>query len=362
MATPQQSGEQTAEPAQAERQRFTKEELLGVCARYPIGAITAVNDFPHGSPKSPKAVVRTDRGRYLLKRRDAAGSDPFRVAVTHQVQLYLAERGFPTPAIIGTTDTNNSILQIGEHVYELFTFVEAGTFDNRVATAANGGAVLAQMHNLMAAFNADWTPATRAPHGGLDVDSVLRAIGSRIEDPGPVTDALRRDWDRASGMLDRLGIEDRAKAFAHGDWHPGNALFLESRVAAVLDFDSVRLAAPVVDLAMGAIHYALVRGRGSPGGWTERPDLDRLAAFWRGYREVIDHDAAADADPGGALDRAAAPWLMIETLIGQSAPPVASTGGFGRHDGRELLLYVARMTAWLRDHAASVSDWLAPAN
>src|SRR5262245_8225146 len=56
-------------PARPARAAFEAGELAIVCSRYDIGVIEAVKEFRRGSGRAPKVVLKTDRGRYLLKRR-----------------------------------------------------------------------------------------------------------------------------------------------------------------------------------------------------------------------------------------------------------------------------------------------------
>ena len=94
-----------------------------VLRHYAVGTVLSVGPCVRGSRKSPKFVVTTDRGRFLLKRRAKGKDDPVRVAFAHTLQNHLAAQGFPLPCLIGTVEDNNSILQMEGGVYELFAYV-----------------------------------------------------------------------------------------------------------------------------------------------------------------------------------------------------------------------------------------------
>jgi aminoglycoside phosphotransferase (APT) family kinase protein len=127
----------------------------------------------------------------------------------------------------------------------------------------------------------------------------------------------------------------------HGDWHPGNMLFARRKVAAVLDFDSVRIAPPVTDLANGMLQFSIVGGRPNPADWPDYFDEAKLFQFLNGYREA----AKLDKDKLHSLID-----LMVETMIAEAALPVAATGFFGNLSGLDFLQMILRKANWLDSH------------
>ena len=112
------------------REHFAADELAIVLSHFDLGTIEWIKEFPRGSRKAPKLLLRTENGTYLLKRRARGKDDPFKVAFCHQLQLYLAAKQFPLPHLIGTRTENNSMLQFRGATYELFAYVK-GTNDGK---------------------------------------------------------------------------------------------------------------------------------------------------------------------------------------------------------------------------------------
>src|SRR2546423_7014850 len=105
----------------SDRERFAADELAIVLSNFDIGVIQAIKEFSRGSRKAPKLLVTSEKGEYLLKRRARGKDDPFKVAFSHALQLYLASKQFPLPHLIGTKKENNSMLQwrgAGDEVFE----------------------------------------------------------------------------------------------------------------------------------------------------------------------------------------------------------------------------------------------------
>lgn len=327
---------------------FTAEELARVLSAYPIGRVRGARPLLRGSRASPKVVVEAEGGRFLLKRR-AAGTDPFHVAVCHWIMIELAERGFCVPEIVGTSDENNSMLQEGRHVYELMAYVEGEPYDSGVEQTGSAGATLGRLHGLLERVCPPFTLREGSFHSSAAVLRRLEAAAEQIERRGGDTRparALGAAYERAAAGADAAGLSREGWQVVHGDWHPGNALFRERRLLAVVDFDTPTLAPAVIDAAGGAVQYALAPPR--PGEdlerWPVGLDMERLGAFAGGYTQE---------GRRGAWGRMIAP-LMVESLVAEAALPVASAGRFGPYEGGAFLGAVERQVRWIEEHGREV--------
>src|SRR5690606_9704566 len=131
------------------RDRFATDELAIVLSHFDIGVLEAIQEIPRGSRKSPKLILRTDTGLYLLKRRARGKDDSFKVAFCHALQLYLANKQFPLPHLIGTKKDNNSMLQWKGEIYELFEYIKGTSYDNSLEATQDAGKILALFHKLL---------------------------------------------------------------------------------------------------------------------------------------------------------------------------------------------------------------------
>ncbi len=124
----------------------------------------------------------------------------------------------------------------------------------------------------------------------------------------------------------------------HGDWHPGNMLFSKNKLAAVLDFDSVRIAPPLTDLANAMLQFSIVANRPNPNDWPDYLDQDKLLQLLNGYRGVVNLDKKK-------LDSLVD--LMVETMIAEAVLPIVATGFFGHLSGTDFLQMILRKANWL---------------
>ena len=141
--------------------------------------------------------------------------------------------------------------------------------------------------------------------------------------------------------IDSQGLETWPRQFVHADWHPGNMLFRDNRVVAVIDYDSARLLPRIIDVANGALQFSILGGEEDVSQWPDYVDESRFKRFIRGYDEVM---LLSEAEVQ------ATPWLMAEALIAEAVLPIATTGTFGRVDGRRFLEMVQRKVYWITHH------------
>jgi homoserine kinase type II len=345
------------------RERFDTFELAIVLSHYDLGAVEAIREYPRGSRKAPKLLIKSTTGVYLLKRRARGKDDPFKVAFCHGLQLFIAARQFPLPHLIGTRQDNNSMLQWKGAIYELFEYIKGTSYDNSLESTADSGKILALFHKLLADYQPEYDTPQGSYHASKYVASSFDAIPNTVRkiDPRGAADAqqvqdviefLRASYNQAAQRVNEMGLSDWPMQIVHSDWHPGNMLFRGKRVVAVIDYDAARIQQRVIDVANGALQFSIIGGGDDPLQWPDYIDESRFKRFLRGY----------DSVPNCVLSKAelrTIPWLMIEALIAESVIPIAATGSFARMDGVGFLLMVQRKVRWLQqraDHLANILE------
>lgn len=344
----------------SDREQFSPNELAVVLSHYDLGVIESAKDFPRGSRKSPKLVLRTvgDR-RYLLKRRAAGRDDPYKVAFSHALLNHLRRRRFPVPAIVGTRAEQNSMLQLDGATYELFEFVRGERYDASLEQTTHAGKTLARFHVAVEDFETEWVPPRGSYHDAPIVRQGLNSIPSTTASHDSVTgheaelltltQELHERYDQAADAVNAAGCPDWPLAIIHGDWHPGNMLFHRGRVAAVLDLDAARRQPPILDVANGMLQFSILRGRSAPSEWPDFFDETRMRRFLMGYQSR----RALPAD-----QRRVIPYLMIESLVAECVFPIAATGSFGWLPGFGVLQMVARKVRWLTGAIDRLCTWM----
>lgn len=330
--------------------RFELAEAVCVLSHFDTGRVSAVQEFRRGSRRAPKLLVKCERGLLILKRL-APGRDSLeRVAFTHRVQRVLAEAGYPLPRLIPQRSGEGTFLAFNERVYELFECITGQPFDHSASAAFESGQLLARLHAILSSIAAASAPQHHSYHCLPGVPANLAFIPHRLSDDtlNPVCAFLSQAYERAAQAADAHGLASWPRQLIHGDWHPGNVLFKQGKAAAVIDYDTVREASRVLDLANGALQFSVTRTTGEPESWPDAPDEERLKRFCQGY----------DSQAKPAVSQAeveAMPWLMIEAIIAEAAVPIAVTGKFGKLAPGPILRMVERKVRWIQTHAGRIA-------
>ncbi|MBU0718775.1 MAG: phosphotransferase [Planctomycetes bacterium] len=338
---------------QRRREMFDAAELAVVLSHYHLGVIESITEFNRGSSGSPKVGIVAERGKFVLKRRAAERANPERVNFAHQVQTHLADRGFPLAKLILTRDRADSVVRLRDHAYELFEFIAGEPFQKTVSEAYDAGMVLARFHEAtedvvmpvsLKSLRGDYHDGAGVRTGLCSIESTLSSHESFVgneDELSELVQSLLGTYDKAAGEANRLGVNSRPERIVHLDWHPGNILFRKQRVAAVVDYDSVRQSKLVLDAANGALQFSIIAG-GDPATWPDELDQERFDAFLGGYESLI-----ALTEP----EHLCVPHLMVEALIAECVPPITRTGTVGRWAGYRVLQMARRKVSWIIAHA-----------
>lgn len=341
------------------RADFQPHELSGVLEQYDLGAIQHVEKQLKGSRRSPKVLITSDRGKFVLKRRARGRDHPVKVATSHHVQQYLAKRDFPLPHLVASKVTGETMVVLFGMTYEMFEFVSGTAYDHTVETTRDTGRVLALLHKYLREYRVEWEPSRRGFHDSHAVRTHLNSIPASIGKDDSVAgkesellstvSSIYELYESASHRVNDAGYYDWPSQLIHADWHPGNMLFHDGKVAAVIDYDSIHMLPPIMDVANGALQFSILGGPSDPRTWPAELDEPRLQAFVSGY----DNEQAVPTGGAGLIERrqlgVLAP-LMIEALIAEAVLPIAATGSFGRMEGFRFLQMVNRKVRWLHQN------------
>ncbi|MEE8170218.1 MAG: phosphotransferase [Phycisphaerae bacterium] len=339
-----------------QRASFDEHELAHVLGCYDIGVVEYDQEFARGTYESAKRLITTDRGRFLLKRRARGRTSTESVTFAHKIQNFLVEKSYPTPHLIGTRGENRSMLRRGDDLYEMYEFVPGERYAPTPDATDESGRMLAVLHRLVREAPDVYQPAASHYHDSARVRTLLPKLSNQLPDApgapsargraGEVAQIVTRvglAYEAACRAVRSLGLESWPSQIIHGDWHPGNLLYHDRKIVAVIDFDAARSLPPVVDVANGALQFSMLPGGRDVDAWPDHMDAERLTAFLAGY----------DAMNRLSLDelRCISP-LMIEALVSETVGPIAAHGHFATLDGFVFLRKMLRRVRWLEAHAA----------
>ena len=237
------------------------------------------------------------------------------------------------------------MLQWRNGVYELFEYIPGQSYPQTLEGTFDSGRILALYHKLLEEFKSEWQPPSGSYHAASAVDSGLRSIAAGIPDTEENREVqqllafLLASYRKCAEKVQSFGIDNWPKQIVHADWHPGNMLFRDNRVVAVIDYDSARLLPRIIDVANGALQFSIIGGDDDVSKWPDYLDESRFKRFLRGYDEVMLLSQA---------EIRTIPLLMIEALIAEAVFPIAATGSFGKVEGMPFLQMVQRKIVWIQ--------------
>jgi len=231
-----------------------------VLEAFDLGAPLSITRL--GGTATRKFAVRVPQGRFVVRVRPAEFAEERMIRFDHEVLWRLTKEGLPVPSPQKRPD-GTSWMQSGDDTIEVLSWVEGEPFEwNDLHALEDVGRFLARFH---ATLSDDIPPGKegfpREDHPDLMEDYVAR-IGPMCESEtqarkvkmiGEQLDIVRRHLD--GRLWPRLPM-----AVVHGDIHPGNVQFRNSKVAAVYDFDYLGVQARLLDIADAMMFFAARRG------------------------------------------------------------------------------------------------------
>lgn len=339
---------------------FAWNELPLVLSHFDLGVLKRIESFRRGSRQAPKAVIVSDQGAFLVKRREHTPELQQRMTVAHKVQKLLLQHRYPAPPLMGTRRSGSTMVVRKQWIYEVFHFVVGDPYDRSAEEAYVAGRALGLMQVILRPVPTSIELPSGSFHASPLLPKAMSRAGDMLVRQLGVADAagaigmlqeVGRKLAQASRAADDLGIGAGAPQVTHGDWHPGNLIFNKQRqIIGVIDYDTLRLQHPLLDAANGALQFSAIGGA-DPTRWTEHLDLARYQAFMQGYAQETDL---------GAAELQAVPWLMVEALGMEVLLPLAARGAFGGIRGDTMLGVVRRQMDWLINNAQKLSRVLEP--
>ena len=132
--------------------KFGKKEILNVLSNYDLGKIEKVSSLKAGSRQSPKKIISSTKGVFLLKRRSTGKNELDKVVFAHNVIQFLYDNHFPVAKVIPTL-SNETIVSFDENIYEMFEFIEGARFRKTRELLNETGCQLGRVHNILNDYN-----------------------------------------------------------------------------------------------------------------------------------------------------------------------------------------------------------------
>lgn len=278
---------------------FTREDIPveTLTEAYGLGPWRSVELLPAG--KSQHYRIATDGGEYILRRSHSTRTLE-EVRFEHVLVAHLRGNGFPAPVFVPDVSGDTTVAVNGD-LYSASVFVKGVPYQaGNVEHLQEAARTLAKYHRIVASFGSP-PPRSREPF----LSETLRERLAVTPSPEVADDFLVHHGDRepripdllaslpyvlergevALSLLDRL-YPELPKLIIHGGCRRGSTLFRGDRLVAMLDFDSARLEARVLDLAIAFHDFGKVWGDPGSPDFKVPLDLRIVSEFLDAYQEI----------------------------------------------------------------------------
>ncbi len=231
---------------------------------------------PGSGTANASVILRTPRGKLLLKRRNPRYDREEWVRFEHALMEHLRAREMPTPLALPTSE-GARWARLDDSVYELYPYIEG---EEHVAgnakQIASAGEMLARFQEATSDFEPPCEKAWERYHSPEKIAKGLVGIMGRVGDElpdvleggrlnlGPVL-SLSEAVLTVGSLLERLPDESYwalPQTIVHGDYHPANLKFRGDEVVGIFDLDWCTRQPRMVDLADGLLFFC---------GWRREP-------------------------------------------------------------------------------------------
>ena len=211
----------------AQREKFSAREVAQVLSHYDVGVISNIREYRRGSRRAPKLKLETERGEFMLKRKNA-GHSRERAEAGHALQARAAAAGVPVAALVSMRN-GGTLLALGDSLYEMYEWVQGARYERDPEQAREAGIALARLHRAFASLE----PNGNLPTGGFsEIDAVRRSLlladasacerlqGADREAVRASVASLDRHLERIERKLVERGLPLQRLSVCHGDYHP----------------------------------------------------------------------------------------------------------------------------------------------
>lgn len=224
----------------------------------------------------------TNRGKIVVKKYNSYSNEEIRM-VEHQALSHLRTKGIDyIPKLLVCQEDGQTTITIGTDTYALFEYIEGNQYQRTISQTTDAGRKLGLIHLGLENLTIDSMNTSRRRTIGVKKNWLQKikeydtnresSIGSEVID---ILEETVRVYES----------EELRETNFHADYHPGNLLFDDEKVLAVLDFEAAfKHGHRILDLSFSAYNFGM---KYHPDTWKlEDIDDDRFRGFLKGYHET----------------------------------------------------------------------------
>lgn len=225
----------------------TSEIIVRACEFFDLGEFQQSNST--GGYANKNFEIQTDQGRYFVKFVVEHSIEELRLEASYVDRISSTE--FPCPTYLKGANGSN-VLHYNNNIIVVLPYIQGEAHDTasseRISELGRALGILHLIDSKSLKPRSTWWDSDY-------LTSYLTVAKQHFE-----KGSLKR-LERKIASLEKLPANDLPASIVHGDPWPGNALFDDQRLVALVDWEEVTIGYPIFDLAYLAIHGALPYGK-----------------------------------------------------------------------------------------------------
>ena len=240
--------------------------ILPVLKNYGIAEVTAVSKG--GGTASPKHIIQTHGGKYLLRQRRKEFCPEEVVRYDRSVIECLHKNGLPVVVPEKTLD-GEGVCRFNDRTYELLEYIEEleDFIPGDKSQIRNAARTLGKMHRLLHNFKPEGKKRWQREFHPSLLKSELEAHVKKL--PGIFSgnkDMFRKVLGELDILIKDFRTENLTHSIVHGDYTTANVKFRNGKVAGIFDFDWTSFQNTLYDLSRAIIYFCFRRKSAVDGG------------------------------------------------------------------------------------------------
>jgi Ser/Thr protein kinase RdoA (MazF antagonist) len=244
-----------------------------VLSHYPVGPLPVYKPLCGGLINQTWDIV-APHGRFVLQRL----SDIFDERTIYDyaaVQPLLAAANIPAPPITHTND--GDAYHRADGVWRLSQYIAHDPAEITIGRAHAAGAMLARLHDALAGIS--FEPAGGIP-GFHDSPALIDRMRAVVGEDCELRVTARKEYEFLLQCTPKFYTKHAKRQLIHGDPKFANFLFRDERVVGVIDFDTLMIGDPLLDIGDALRSWSTKRTG------TYEPEL--FDAALSGYQQIRD--------------------------------------------------------------------------
>ncbi len=217
--------------------------------------IIKIEKIKGNEKNSHNYVVETEEKKYLVRRHIILTKENAEIVLG--IITFCSKQGVKVPAIITNRD-NRLVTERKDDLFTIFEFIEGSEFSGSQQQLTALAREVARLHQVLRLYNGALPTLEKSVYDESGyanlTEKELEIVSKDL--PLETISLIKREMEKQKLEKTVLKTESIVIQPIHRDLHPKNILFRGEGVAAILDFDAIKMGARIVDVGFCGFRFA----------------------------------------------------------------------------------------------------------